>query len=344
MRVAIVSSFVPFVGGGARNIVDWLAIELERAGHTVEVVNLPFSDEPEILMDQLAAFRWVGIDGADRVICLRPPSHLIRHENKVLWFIHHLRFYYDLWDTPYRGFADDAWHRSLRDALVHIDTAGLKQSQKIFTNSKVVSHRLTEYNGIESEVLYPPLLDPETYRSEGYGAEVLYVSRLEHHKRQHLAIEAMRYVSSGVKLRIAGSGGNKEYVAGLLAQVKKYDLEDRVTLQTEWIDEDRKRDMYAQALAVSYIPFREDSYGYPTLEAFHSERPVVTTSDSGGVLEIVEDGKTGLVTKPTAASLANAFDRLYEDRDLAKQLGTNGRRQIDVLNINWKHVIKRLLA
>lgn len=344
MRVAVVSSFVPFVKGGARNIVDWLVIELTRAGHDVEVINLPFSDDPAALMDQLAAYRWVHIEGADRVICLRPPSHLIRHEHKVLWFIHHLRFYYDLWDTPYRGMPDDAWHRSLRTSLIGIDTRALEKSAHIFTNSEVVSERLRAFNDIDSEVLYPPILEPESYRSGPYGDEVLYVSRVEHHKRQHLAVQAMRYVRTDVKLRIAGAGGNQDYVAELAREVERHGLQDRVTLQTEWIDEDHKRDLFAESLAVAYLPFLEDSYGYPTLEAFHSERPVVTTSDSGGVLEIVEHEKTGLVAAPSAASLANAFDRLHQDRDLSRRLGTTGRDRLGTLNITWSHVIEKLLS
>lgn len=344
MRVAIVSSILPFVGGGARNIADWLAIEIERAGHSVEKINLPFSDDPGVLVDQLAAYRWVEVYNADRVICLRPPAHLVRHDKKILWFIHHLRFYYDLWDTPYRGFADDAWHRSLRDSLRLVDNAALGESLKVFTNSKAVSDRLTRYNAVDSEVLYPPLFEAEKYQSGLFGDEILYVSRLEHHKRQHLAIQAMRHVSSDVKLRIAGSGSNVEYVDGLLRDVRKYGLEDRVVIETEWVEEGRKVGLYSQALAVAYLPFEEDSYGYPSLEAFHSGKPVVTTDDSGGVLEIVEDGVTGIVAKPSASSLANAFDRLYEDRAFAARLGEQGRSRIAELNINWEHVLRKLLS
>ena len=39
-------------------------------------------------------------------------------------------------------------------------------------------------------------------------------------------------------------------------------------------------------------------------EAFLSEKPVVTTTDAGGPLEIVPDRETGLVVAPDAAELA----------------------------------------
>jgi glycosyltransferase involved in cell wall biosynthesis len=46
--------------------------------------------------------------------------------------------------------------------------------------------------------------------------------------------------------------------------------------------------------AVLFAPYQED-YGYVTLEAFLSRKPVITARDSGGTLEFVEDGVNGYV-------------------------------------------------
>ena len=99
MRLALFSSYVPFVYGGGRFIVEWLEQKLKEHGHQVERIYLPFSDAPKDLLWQMTAFRLVKIDGADRVICFRPPAHLLQHPNKVLWFIYHFRGFYDLWNT-----------------------------------------------------------------------------------------------------------------------------------------------------------------------------------------------------------------------------------------------------
>ncbi len=69
---------------------------------------------------------------------------------------------------------------------------------------RTVSDRLRQFNDIESEVLYPPLQDPERFRSDGYGDEIVCVSRIEHHKRQHLLIEALSHTKTPVKLRLCG--------------------------------------------------------------------------------------------------------------------------------------------
>ena len=59
-------------------------------------------------------------------------------------------------------------------------------------------------------------------------------------------------------------------------------------------------DLYARCLAVYYAPVDED-FGMVPYEAFLSEKPVVTTTDAGGPLEIVHDRETGLVVAPDAA-------------------------------------------
>ena len=43
MKVALCSTFVPFVFGGARFIVEWLEEKLREHGHQVERIYLPFT-------------------------------------------------------------------------------------------------------------------------------------------------------------------------------------------------------------------------------------------------------------------------------------------------------------
>ena len=67
------------------------------------------------------------------------------------------------------------------------------------------------------------------------------------------------------------------------------------------IDEDELASLYARCLAVYYAPVDED-FGMVPYEAFLSEKPVLTTTDAGGPLEVVTDGRTGLVTAPEPPS------------------------------------------
>jgi glycosyltransferase involved in cell wall biosynthesis len=80
------------------------------------------------------------------------------------------------------------------------------------------------------------------------------------------------------------------------------------------------------------------------MEAFQAEKPMVTTSDSGGVLEIVVDEGTGLVVPPQPEALASAMDRLFLERQRAQELGRAGRDLWGRKNITWPATIERLLS
>jgi glycosyltransferase involved in cell wall biosynthesis len=108
------------------------------------------------------------------------------------------------------------------------------------------------------------------------------------------------------------------------------------------VSEERLHELYLGALAVHYGPFDED-YGYVTLEGFAAHRPVVTTTDAGGPLEFVADGETGLVTPPEPRAIAEAFDRLYADRALARRLGDAGNAVVRERVPGWPDVVARLL-
>ncbi|WP_175962549.1 glycosyltransferase family 4 protein [Burkholderia pyrrocinia] len=344
MKIALVSSFVPFINGGARNIVEWLQVMLEKEGHHVERVYLPEIDVPDLLFRQMMAYRWVDLDAADRVICFRPQAHLIRHRHKILWFIHHIRSFYDLWDGPYRGFPDDPKHQGIRDALRQVDDAALREAKAIFTNSQVVTDRLAKFNDVGSEVLYPPVFQSDRFHCAEYSDQIVCICRIEHHKRQHLLVEAMQHVTTPVRLALFGRTASPEYGRGLRQMIADLNLEDRVALEDRWISEEEKVEQLSRCLAAAYIPLDEDSYGYPSVEASHAAKSILTTSDAGGVLELVEDGVNGYVADAAPKALAEAMDRLYLDRDKTVQMGKAAVDRLKSLNISWEHVLQRLLA
>jgi glycosyltransferase involved in cell wall biosynthesis len=123
--------------------------------------------------------------------------------------------------------------------------------------------------------------------------------------------------------------------------VKRHGLGDRVSFEIGVSDE-RLHQLYLGALAVHYGPYDED-YGYVTLEGFAAHRPVMTCTDSGGPLEFVTDGETGIVTPPEPKAIADAFDRLYLDRALAKRLGAAGNAKLRATVPGWADVVARLL-
>lgn len=345
VRVGLVSSAVPLIQGGGRFIVDWLRQKLEEHGHSVAAIYLPSTDEPETILQQMAAFRMVKFDSHfDRVVTFRPPSHMISHPQKVVWFIHHIRAFYDMWDGPYRPVPDLAPWRALRAQVIQADTVALSEATRVFSNSRVVGDRLRAFNGIDSEVLYPPVLDPGLFTEGERGDEIVCICRVEHHKRQHLLVEAMRHVRSQVRLRLCGLSSTPTYMAELLETVARHDLGGRVTIENAWISEQSKAIRLAQSLANAYVPLDEDSYGYPTVEAAHARRCTLTFTDSGGTHEFVEHGVSGVIVAPEPVAIAEALDLLFEDRVRTRRMGEAAFERVTALGISWDHVIARLMA
>ena len=217
-------------------------------------------------------------------------------------------------------------------------------ARKIYTISSVTSRRLKEFNGFDSEVLYHPLLRTEHFKSGEPGDYFFYPSRINRTKRQYLAIEAMAHVKTNVKLVIAGKPETTEYLLELQALISRCGLEDRVTLMPRFISEAEKVDLLAGALGCIYIPYDEDSYGYVTLEACHARKPVITCHDSGGTSVLVIDGETGYSTAPEPRELADAMDRLYNNKARAREMGEAGFRNMTAVGIGWERVIECLTA
>lgn len=342
MKIAVCTTFSPFIRGGDRNIVSWLKYELEQRGHIVDTVILPQVDSPATIIQQIMALRWIDLSSADQIICLRPQAHLISHPHKIIWFLHHLRPFYDLWDSPYRGFPNDLRHQGIRDLIRKIDSKALREAKTIFTNSQAVSKRLKEFNQIESSVLYPPIFKPQRFFSSSYGNEIVCLSRINRLKRQHLLIEAVSHTKSPVRLKILGECADPQYTAYINNRISELGVDERVTFNNRWISEEEKIIELSNCLASAYIPYDEDSYGYQTIEAALSFKPTLTASDSGGTLEFVKDGDTGYVADPEAISLARSMDRLYRDVVTTQKLGRNANRRITELGLSWDEVIRNL--
>jgi glycosyltransferase involved in cell wall biosynthesis len=154
----------------------------------------------------------------------------------------------------------------------------------------------------------------------------------------------MAHAKTAVRVRICGDEPGGVYSEELLRLASKLGVADRVSIENRWISEEEKRDVIGRSLAVAYFPLDEDSYGYPSLEAAHSCKPIITTTDSGGVLEFVVHEHNGVVCDPEPKAVAEALDRLYSDRELVKALGSEAAETVEKLHITWDNVIARLLA
>ena len=348
MKTVIATVMVPFIRGGAEFHATNLKAALENAGHQAEIVTVPFKDyPPERIPEHILACRLFDLSESfgnkiDLLIGLKFPAYYFRHPNKVLWILHQHRQAYELWGTEYTNLHHSSQGVQVREAIIKADNFYLKEAKKIFTNSQNVSNRLYNFNQVHSTPLYHPPPGKNRFYCHSYENFIFYPSRLNNIKRQHLAIEAMRFVNNQVSLYLAGDADNPAYLNHLKTLIQKHKISDRIKL-LNFISEEEKQELYSRCRAVLFIPYDED-YGYITLEAFYSRKAVITCRDSGGPLEFVENGETGYNCVPEPQKLASAIDALAGSEELARKMGQRAFEKISLMNISWDNVVKELTS
>lgn len=345
MKVAVVNTAVPFLRGGAEILTEGLARALTEAGHEVAEVKVPLRwSSASVIAQSMLAATLIPMPDADVVIPLKFPAYLVDHPHKTIWLLHQFRQVYDFWGTPHQSLPDDAETAELGAAIRSADLNAIGNAHAVFTNSAVTAGRLDHYNGLKAGVLLPPVIEPDQYGDAGQGDYIFAAGRINATKRQELLLHALESTTSGVRLVIAGMPESDEELRRMTEFIESHRLEGRVQLIPRFISDTEKRDLMAGALAVAYLPVDEDSYGYVTAEAMLSNKPVITTTDSGGVHELVEHEVTGLVSPPDPDGLATAMDFLFRERLAAREMGVRARKRVIDLDLSWDNVLRRLLA
>ena len=346
MRIVVVNTQAPFVTGGAEEHARRLLEELRAKGHQAEAVTIPFNwSSPDAIIEHAVAAANIDLSGffgeqIDLMIGLRFPAYLMRHPNKAIWLIHQYREAYDLWDAGRSGLRNDPTGNLVRQIITDMDTKAMSDVVRLYANSRNVANRLGKYNALKAPALYHPPPLASKLRPGETGDYLYFPSRISSLKRQELVLEALSHTKSQVRVIFSGSPDSARDAEMLRGRIAAFNLEKRA-IWLGHVPVGEMLDLYANSLGVVFPPFDED-LGYVTLEAMLAEKPVVTTTDSGGPLEFIADGKQGLVVKPDPRVLAGAFDRLFLDRHFARNLGKMALARYNELSISWDSVVEKL--
>lgn len=316
--------------GGAERFYAGLVDALRAAGAAAEQVDVEVDEStfPAVLQSVLRVYD-LDLSRFDGVISTKFPTYCVRHPNHVAYLVHTMRVFYDMFDAERP--APTAEHCRQRDLIRDVDTACLARARRVFAIGREVADRLAQWNGIHADVLHPAL-DADRF-DRGPFEHVFLASRLHRWKRIDLLVEAFQHVRAPIPLRIAGVGEEADALRALGSGDPRIEFLGRVS------DDELVR-LYAQALVVPFFPLRED-YGYVTIEAFRSGKPVITCTDSGEPTAFVRDGENGYVCPPDPRTIADRIDRLAADPSRARSMGENGRRS--VRHIQWQPIAQTLL-
>jgi glycosyltransferase involved in cell wall biosynthesis len=343
MRVIVTTVQVPFIRGGGELHVEGLVNALRAHGANVEMVSMPFRFCPaESVQHAMQAwededFEKLPCGRVDKVSCLKFPTFYLQHPRKIVWLMHQHRAVYELFNTPYGENDGKPEAVMLRNEIIARDTRSLAHTT-VYANSRRVAERLALYNGVRAAPLYHPPRGADRFFEGDQLPYIFAPSRLESLKRHELLLRALPHVDRSIMVLLVGEGGVRRHLEQLVAELN---LSSRVKF-LGFVDFDDMVHLYANALGVFFGPFDED-YGYVTLEAMLSSKPVITCVDSGGPLEFVIDGETGYVVDASPEAIAASVNALAADGEHARKLGRNGRARLDSLDISWERVVETLL-
>jgi glycosyltransferase involved in cell wall biosynthesis len=202
------------------------------------------------------------------------------------------------------------------------------------------------HSGVDCNRFRPPTAQERADARAALGIsddEILIsaVGALEQRKGHRYLIEAIGALAAppaSLKLRcfIVGQGSVHRVLQGEIAVIRSL---ERIKLLGR-VDDPRE---LLWASDIFAMPSLKEGLGVAALEAMASALPVIA-SDVGGLGEVVEDERTGLIVPPAnSAKIATAIQRLAESDGLRKQMGAAARVRV-MENYSMEKMAARTLA
>ena len=166
---------------------------------------------------------------------------------------------------------------------------------------------------------------------------VLFVGRITDQKGIFHLLEASRRLPAGVQVVLCASAPDtpeiEERLRGAVAGMP------HVRWVNEMVPVDVVTQLYSHA-AVFACPSVYEPFGLINLEAMACETAVVASA-VGGIVEVVEDGKTGILVPPSQPdALAAAITQVLANPERAREMGRAGRRRVEA-QFSWTSIAER---
>ena len=231
---------------------------------------------------------------------------------------------------PKRDFYHDFLYRQI-DLNITI-TEALADDMRGFLNPAFAERVVPLYYGVAAPKEF---LSPEArqaLRDElGIGPSTFLVGlvgRIKHYKGQHLLVEAIgKALQQGedVAALIVGHAMEEEYLADLKRRVLEHGWQERILFR-DFVDQPQRLMQACDAVALTTV---EETFGLVLVEAMRAGVAVIG-SDRGGVPEIIDHEKTGLLFRSTdGEDLYRQLQRLWQDRDFCTRLAAAGKEKAD---------------
>jgi len=205
------------------------------------------------------------------------------------------------------------------------------------TNLGVTSDRIrVVYNGIDVNRFHPGELE----KSEN---TLLFVGRLSPVKGLLILLESLLYLKRPISLKIVGPTYDNEYAKNIADLAKKVVFRTKHDITFMGLQPEEELIRLYQKASLVVMPSLSEPFGLVGLESLSCETPVIASS-VGGIPEVIENGKNGILVRPNDhKELARAIESLLEDRELRLKFGSEGRRMVEE-RFSARRMIEALIA
>jgi len=190
-------------------------------------------------------------------------------------------------------------------------------------------------------------VDVERYRRTAdraaltrYGVRepyVLFVGRISEQKGIFDLLRAVPLLPDSLHIVLCAASPDTPELEARLRQAVQG--QSRVRWIAEMVSAPEAIQLYSHAAAFA-CPSVYEPFGVINLEAMACETPVIASA-VGGILEVVEDGRTGILVPPShPEDLARAIVSLLESPARAREMGMAGRRRVEAL-FSWERIAER---
>jgi len=237
------------------------------------------------------------------------------------------------------GYLLSSWiEKTSVEAADRIIAVSRQMREDILSHFRVAPERVVViHNGIDPNQFRRTRARDVLGRRGVLGPYVLFVGRITDQKGIFHLLEAAPKLPPGVQVVLCASAPDTPEIEARLKRALPE--HSNVVWIGEMIPVDEVVQLYSHA-AVFVCPSVYEPFGLINLEAMACETPVVA-SGVGGILEVVEDGKTGVLVEPGRPdALAVAIRALLEDPERGRALGRAGRQRVQA-HFSWASVASR---
>jgi glycosyltransferase involved in cell wall biosynthesis len=229
------------------------------------------------------------------------------------------------------------------DALIAVSKYTVDELTQLYGINEKKVHVI--YNGVDIDLFKPRPHRAELRKEFGLNLNekvVLFVGRLYHRKGLETLLHSVPPVLKeygNVKFVISGTGF-KEKEESLRNLAKELNIEDHVKFMG-YVPDDKIPHIYS-ASDIFVLPAIYENFPFAILEAQSSGLPVISTK-VGGIPEFLVDNQNGFLIDPNDPELlSQKVLTLLHDSELAKQMGTNGRKLIEE-KFDWRLITAQVI-